>query len=81
GSYAALTLSAARQIRDQNLATLAQWMDPQKQQDQASEQRHIELDIIFSTVAANWFKIKSKSITEDYAMVIWRSLYKDVFPA
>lgn len=56
-------------------------MDPQQQQEQASEQRQIELDSIFSTVAANWFQIKSRSVTEDYAKDIWRSLDKDVFPA
>ncbi|MBV0402358.1 integrase domain-containing protein [Klebsiella grimontii] len=81
GSYPALTLAAARQIRDQHLTTLAQGMDPQQQQEQASEQRQIELDSIFSTVAANWFQLKSKSVTEDYAKDIWRSLDKDVFPA
>ncbi|HGY1227924.1 TPA: integrase domain-containing protein [Citrobacter farmeri] len=80
GSYPALTLAAARQIRNQHLTTLAQGMDPQQQQEQASEQRQIELDSIFSTVAANWFKMKSKSVTEDYAKDIWRSLDKDVFP-
>ncbi|HBY4990492.1 phage integrase [Klebsiella pneumoniae] len=80
GSYPALTLAAARQIRDQHLTTLAQDMDPQQQQEQASEQRQIELDSIFSTVAANWFQIKSRSVTEDYAKDIWRSLDKDVFP-
>jgi hypothetical protein len=32
-------------------------------------------------VAANWFQLKSKSVTEDYAKDIWRSLEKDVFPA
>ncbi|HHQ5384013.1 TPA: integrase domain-containing protein [Enterobacter hormaechei] len=81
GSYPALTLAAARQIRDQHLTALAQGMDPQQQQEQASEQRQIELDSIFSTVAANWFKMKRKSVTEDYAKDIWRSLDKDVFPA
>ncbi|HBM2917040.1 integrase domain-containing protein [Klebsiella michiganensis] len=81
GSYPALTLAAARQIRDQHLTTLAQGMDPQQQQEQASEQRLIELDSIFSTVTANWFQLKSKSVTEDYAKDIWRSLDKDVFPA
>ncbi|HCI6404680.1 TPA: tyrosine-type recombinase/integrase [Klebsiella variicola subsp. variicola] len=80
GSYPALTLAAARQIRDQHLTTLAQGMDPQQQQELASEQRQIELDSIFSTVAANWFQIKSRSITEDYAKDIWRSLDKDVIP-
>ncbi|KKY73814.1 integrase domain-containing protein [Klebsiella michiganensis] len=81
GSYPALTLATARQIRDQHLSTLAQGMDPQQQQELASEQRQIELDSIFSTVAANWFQIKSRSVTEDYAKDIWRSLDKDVFPA
>ncbi|EPC8526753.1 integrase domain-containing protein [Escherichia coli] len=81
GSYPALTLAAARHIRDQHLITLAQGMDPQQQLEQASEQRQIELDSIFSTVAANWFQIKSRSVTEDYAKDIWRSLDKDVFPA
>ena len=81
GSYPALTLATARQIRDQHLTTLAQGMDPQQQQELASEQRQIELDSIFSTVAANWFQIKSRSVTEDYAKDIWRSLEKDVFPA
>lgn len=81
GSYPALTLAAARQMRDQHLTTLAQGMDPQQQQEQASKQRQIELDSIFSTVAANWFKMKSKNVTEDYAKDIWRSIDKDVFPA
>lgn len=80
GSYPALTLAAACQIRDQHLTTLAQGMDPQQQQEQASEQRQIGLDSIFSTVAANWFQIKSRSVTKDYAKDIWRSLDKDVFP-
>ena len=81
GSYPAFTLAAARQIRDQHLTMLALDMDPQQQQEHASEKRQIELDSIFSTVATNWFKMKSKSVTEDYAKDIWRSLDKDVFPA
>ena len=36
--------------------------------------------VFFSTVAANWFQLKSKSVTHDYAKDIWRSLEKDVFP-
>lgn len=31
-------------------------------------------------VAGNWFQLKSKSVTEDYAKDIWRSLEKDIFP-
>ncbi|ELU8376818.1 tyrosine-type recombinase/integrase [Cronobacter sakazakii] len=80
GSYPALTLADARRIRDQHLSTLVQGLDPQHQVEQALEKRQIELDSIFLTVASNWFKIKSKSVTEDYAKDIWRSLVKDVFP-
>lgn len=81
GAYPALTLAAARQIRDQHLSLLAQDIDPQQQQEIVSEQRQIELDSVFSTVAANWFQLKSKSVTPNYAKDIWRSLEKDVFPA
>ena len=81
GSYPALTLAVARQMRDQYLSLLAQGIDPQKQQEEVSEQRQIELDSIFSVVAGRWFQLKSKSVTEDYAKDIWRSLEKDVFPA
>lgn len=81
GAYPALTLAAARQIRDQHLSLLVQGIDPQQQQEMVSEQRQIELDSVFSIVAANWFQLKSKSVTPDYAKDIWRSLDKDVFPA
>lgn len=80
GSYPALTLAVARQMRDQYLSLLAQGIDPQKQQEEVSEQQQIELDSIFSVVAGRWFQLKSKSVTEDYAKDIWRSLEKDIFP-
>ncbi|MGO1237793.1 MAG: phage integrase central domain-containing protein, partial [Hafnia alvei] len=81
GAYPALTLAIARQIRDQHLSLLAQGIDPQQQQEMVSEQRQIELESVFSKVAANWFHLKCKSVTPDYAKDIWRSLDKDVFPA
>ncbi|MFH5068572.1 integrase domain-containing protein [Enterobacter cloacae complex sp. 2024EL-00215] len=81
GAYPALTLAAARQIRDQHLSLLAQGIDPQQQQEMVSEQRQIEVDSVFSVVASNWFQLKSKSVTPDYAKDIWLSLDKDVFPA
>lgn len=80
GSYPTLTLATASQIRDQHLSLLAQGIVPQQQKEQASEQRQIELDSIFSIVAANWFQIKSNNVTEDYAKDIWRSLDKNMFP-
>ena len=60
---------------------LANGIDPQVQTEVAEEQQQIALDSIFSTVAANWFQLKSKSVTPDYAKDIRRSLEKDVLPA
>ncbi|ELY2616104.1 tyrosine-type recombinase/integrase [Cronobacter sakazakii] len=81
GSFPALSLADARGVRADYLTLLANGIDPQIQAEVAEEQQQIALDSIFSTVAANRFKLKSKSVTPDYAKDIWRSLEKDVFPA
>ncbi|PWW12437.1 integrase domain-containing protein [Pantoea sp. AG702] len=81
GAFPALSLADARRLRAEYLSLLANGIDPQTQAEQATEQQQIALDSIFSTVAANWFQLKSKSVTPDYAKDIWRSLEKDVFPA
>lgn len=81
GAFPALSLANARGLRAEYLAFLANGIDPQVQVEVAEEQQQIELDSIFSTVAANWFQLKSKSVTADYAKDIWRSLEKDVFPS
>ncbi|MHA0954873.1 integrase domain-containing protein [Enterobacter ludwigii] len=80
GAFPALSLADARGLRTDYLALLANGIDPQIQAEVAEEQQQIALDSIFSTVAANWFQLKSKSVTPDYAKDIWRSLEKDVFP-
>ncbi len=81
GAFPALTLANARSLRTDYLALLASGIDPQVQAEAEEEQHQIGLDSIFATVAANWFQLKSKSVTPDYAKDIWRSLEKDVFPA
>ncbi|MCK7259683.1 integrase domain-containing protein [Enterobacter asburiae] len=81
GAFPALSLADARGLRADYLALLVNGIDPQIQAEVAEEQQQIALDSIFSTVAANWFQLKSKSVTPDYAKDIWRSLEKDVFPA
>lgn len=81
GAFPALSLADARGLRADYLALLANGIDPQVQAEVAEEEHQIALDSIFSTVAANWFQLKSKSVTPDYAKDIWRSLEKDVFPA
>lgn len=80
GAFPALSLADARGLRADYLALLANGIDPQIQAEVAAEEQQIALGSIFSTVAANWFQLKSKSVTSDYAKDIWRSLEKDVFP-
>lgn len=81
GAFPALSLADARGLRANYLALLANGIDPQILAEVAEEQQQIALNSIFSTVGANWFQLKSKSFTPDYAKDIWRSLEKDVFPA
>lgn len=81
GAFPALSLADARRLRADYLALLANGIDPQVQAEFIEEQQQIALDSIFSTVATNWFQIKSKSVSPDYAKDIWRSLEKDIFPA
>lgn len=81
GAFPALSLANARGLRADYLALLANGIDPQVQADVVKEQQQIALESIFSTVASNWFQLKIKSVTPDYAKDIWRSLEKDVFPA
>ncbi|ENY5537099.1 integrase domain-containing protein [Salmonella enterica] len=81
GAFPALSIADARGLRADYLALLANGIDPQIQAEAVEEEQKIALDSIFSTVAANWFQLKSKSVTPDYAKDIWRSLQKDVFPA
>ncbi|ONG04706.1 integrase [Klebsiella pneumoniae] len=65
GAFPALSLADARGLRADYLTLLANGIDPQIQAE----------------VADNWFQLKSKSVTPDYAKDIWRSLEKYVFPA
>lgn len=81
GSFPALSLADARAVRADYLSLLAKGIDPQIQAEAAEEQQQIALESIFSTVAANWFELKSKSVTFDYAKDIWRSLERDVLPS
>ena len=80
GRYVIRSFNSAKVRFIQQSPLLANGIDPQIQAEVAEEQQQIALDSIFSTVAANWFQLKSKSVTPDYAKDIWRSLEKDVFP-
>ncbi|WVD64735.1 integrase arm-type DNA-binding domain-containing protein [Utexia brackfieldae] len=80
GAYPYLGLADARKIRDEYLSLLVKGIDPQTKAAEQEEQAEIAEESRFINVAKKWFEFKKKSITEDYAKDIWRSLEKDVFP-
>lgn len=61
GAFPALSLADARGLRAGYLALLANGIGPQIQAEAIEEEQQIALDSIFSTVAVNWFQLKSKS--------------------
>jgi len=80
GTYPLVTLAQARQKRDEARAMLTKGIDPQIYLRQQVEQEAIQNDSIFENVAWNWFELKKKTVLEDTAFDIWRSLERDVLP-
>ena len=81
GNYPALSLADARQLRADHLAMLAKDIDPQQKVAQEAEQAQIAVESLFINVAKSWIEIKRKSVSEEHAKDIWRSLEKDVLPS
>lgn len=79
GAFPVLSIADARRLRAEYLSLQANGIDPQTQAKHAKEQQQLALDNIFSTIAANWFKLKSKSVIPDYAKDIWTYLEKVIF--
>lgn len=78
GAFPALSLADARRLRADYLSLLANGIDPQIQAEIAEEQQQIAQDSIFSTVAANWFQLKSKSVTLIMQKIFgahWKKMY------
>lgn len=80
-AFPPVTLADARGLRSEYLSLFGDSIAPHTLAEQATEQKQITLDSLFSTVAANWFTLKQASVTPNYAKDIWRSLVKDVFCA
>lgn len=81
GAFPALSLADTRGLRADSLTLLANGIDSQIQSEVAEKQQQIDLGSIFSPVTTNSFKLKTKSLTTEYAKDIWCSLEKDAFPA
>ncbi|QYM91351.1 integrase domain-containing protein [Dickeya zeae] len=81
GSYPALSLADARQMREAAKALLEKGTDPQFHQQQQREQEQAISLNTFAKVAADWYEVKkSQPLAENTIKDIWRSLEKYVFP-
>lgn len=81
GSYPAISLADARQMREAAKALLEKSIDPQfHQQQQREQEQAINLNT-FAKVSADWYEVKkSQPLAENTIKDIWRSLEKYVFP-
>lgn len=81
GRYPAITLSLARQLRDESLALMAQGLDPAeiKAEREAGEAKKNQCTL--HHVCLKWFDVKRHSVTTDYSLDIWRSLELHIFPS
>ncbi len=81
GPYPSVTLADARSYRAEARALLKKQIDPQEHQQERLRSTLEAKTNTFKLVAERWWNVKKTSVTEDYAIDIWRSLERDVFPA
>jgi len=81
GLYPDVSLSSAREKRDEARSLVASGIDPQHKIKQQREHAQFQADSVFSVVAAQWFDVKKTTVSADHAFDIWRSIERDVLPA
>lgn len=80
GNFSEVGLGAARDLRNEALALLAQNIDPQEyraEQKLNHENAHLNT---FKYVTDQWFEVKSSSISADHANDTYRSFELHLFP-
>ena len=81
GSYTGgMTLKQARDTRDKYLSLLADNIDPQTYRDDIKQKATFDTESTLLAIAAQWFEVKKSKITADFALDIWRSLERHIFP-
>ncbi len=81
GSYTSgTTLKQARDARDKYLSLLAENIDPKAHRDELNQQALLDTTTTLQVVANQWFEVKKTKVTADFALDIWRSLERHVFP-
>lgn len=80
GEFPSVSLAQARKLKNEAKALLSQGIDPVEQRKADANTLKEQHSNTFLAIATSWIKHKRKSVTEDYANDIWRSLEKDIFP-
>ncbi len=80
GRFPEVSLAQARKGAILAKELIAQGIDPQEQKQKQQQEYKETHENTFENVSKEWFEIKKDSITPDYAVDIWRSLERHVFP-
>ncbi|MEZ8276130.1 integrase [Vibrio crassostreae] len=81
GSYPEVSLAEARELRAQSRKLLSDNIDPKEHREQIALEQQGHRSATLEVVAKDWFEIKRKKVTPNYADDIWSSLKLHIFPA
>lgn len=80
GAYPEITLADAREKREAARKLLAKQIDPKEQRDVERRRQATAHEHTLERVATDWFAVKQKDVSSDYAGDIWRSFELHVLP-
>lgn len=80
GVYPTISLAEARAQRDEARKLLAQNIDPKEHKVQKASAQAEKHRTTLEVVAKDWFELKKKKVTPNYADDIWSSLKLHIFP-
>lgn len=80
GTYPEVSLSQARQHKDEMRRLLAQNIDPKEHREQQHQKQKEALSNTFEKITAEWLDIKRPSITKGHADSTWNSMKLHLFP-
>lgn len=80
GTYPEVSLSQARQRRDEARAQLAQGIDPSAKRKAVKQAKAVADANSFETIAREWYAMKKPSWADSHATRVMSSLERDLFP-
>ncbi len=73
GSYPVIALAKARKLTMEVQELIELSISPKEHRDEKRRQKQSISGHTFLNVTSQWFELKKDSITDDYAVDIWRS--------